>query len=676
VFLSDRTDLSRALIGKAADTFAVTGADGGVPLGGGHPFGVFRDDARHLSGRELRIDGEAPVVEASGEESGAVSWSQLRARAGLVRLVRTVLGDGRVEERLLVDAAAPVTLELALDADFEPMLVLRGAAEPLPPVQVTERARPDGLELRGRGRDGVVRVTCVRTRPAPEAVDGRVLRVRVAPGDELVVTYDMGEEGSPDVEVARPRPTDAAAAGFVSIRADDPALDAVLDRAQDDLETLRTPFHDQAYPAAGVPWYVALFGRDSLITVVQAAPFLGGAAASTLRLLARHVGTATDPAREEEPGKVPHELRSGELARLGAAPLARYYGSVDATPLFLCALAEETAWSGSLALADELAAAADATLAWTGDRLLTYTATPAGGLRHQGWKDSPDGLPGEDGRQPADPVAVVEAQGYALAARRAAARMADAAGDATRAGRLRQEADALAAVLERFWLADRGWYAMALGGDGRPLRSLGSNQGHLLWARAVTPERAAAVRDALLGPAMWSGWGVRTLAAGERAYDPASYHRGSVWPHDTALFAAGLRAYGFDDAFARVCDGLLDAAAAFPAHRLPELFAGTPREEGVAPATYPSACRPQAWAAGTVLLLLRTALGLEPDGPARRLVVRRPLLPGRASEIELSGLHVAGARVDLRFARSSTGAVEVLADAASDELTVDVVPAA
>ena len=616
-------DLSRAPVDKAGRTFLVTEPDGSLPLGGGHPLGFFRDDARHLSGYALRGDG--------------------------VAVTRSVLPDGRIEERITSGGE----VELTLDADFEPMLILRGAAAPLPPVEVEVRPQPDGLELRGRARDGAVRFTRVHASPAPSSVDGRVLRFSGRAGIRLV--YELGEDGVADVPLPPPP--------AVSIRCDDPDLDAVLARALDDLAVLRTPLEGRTYPAAGVPWYVALFGRDSLITLLQAAPFLGDAAAGALGLLAANIGARVDRVREEQPGKILHELRSGELARLeDHTPLSRYYGTVDATPLFLCALAEDAAWTGSTALYTQLSGAVDAALGWVDDRLLTYTASPGGGLRHQAWKDSDDGLPDADGSQPDDPVAVVEAAGYAVAAKRAVARLAELAGDPDRAAVLRESASAAEALVDRFWLPDRGFYSMALGGatdsSGTPLRSLGSNQGHLLWARAVPPDRAAAVREALLSPAMWTGWGVRTLAADEAAYDPDSYHRGSVWPHDTAMFAAGLRAYGFDEAFLQVTNGLLDAAAVVPDQRLPELFSGKERVPGAPPETYAAACRPQAWAAGSVLMLVRAALDLQPSGTGW-LSVRRPLLPGRATELSITGLPVGAETVDLRFTRSPDGTVEV-----------------
>jgi glycogen debranching enzyme len=345
-----------------------------------------------------------------------------------------------------------------------------------------------------------------------------------------------------------------------------------------------------------VPWYATLFGRDSLIAALQLLPFAPDVAAGTLRLLAGRVGRETDAAREEEPGKILHELRPGETG----TPLARYYGSVDATPLFVLAL-EAT---GDPALQAQLRAAADAARAWIARRdPLTYTA---GALHHQGWKDSEDGVPAPH------PVALVEPQAYA--------------------GR----------DVEPFWLAERGFYAMALGTD-----VLASNQGHALWATRVAPARARAIRDALMGPTMFSGWGIRTLADDEPIYDPLSYHRGSVWPHDTALIAAGLRRHGFGEDFVTLFDALVDAAATAPGRRLPELFGGQPRVAGEPFVPYPVACRPQAWAAGAIPFLLAEGLGLNTHGDDRAAAV----LPSGVGELRIDGV--------VHATRGARGAVQV-----------------
>jgi len=354
-----------------------------------------------------------------------------------------------------------------------------------------------------------------------------------------------------------------------------------------------------------------------------------------------------------------HELRVGEPATLGETPFARYYGSVDATPLFLCLLCRHADWSGNLDLFRELRAPAEAALEWIdrygdldGDGLVEYRRRSPLGLETQGWKDSADGVPDALGEPLAAPVALVEVQGYAIRAKRMMARMLELDGEGARAERLRDEAAGLEAQLERFWVADPGGYAIGLDRDKRPGSALTSNQGHLLWANAVSDERARRIRDVLMSDDMFSGWGVRTLAQSHPAHNPIGYHTGSVWPHDSALIALGLRRYGYDEDFTTIFEGLLEAASRFGDYRLPELFGGFAREELDEPVRYPVACRPQAWAAGSIPLLLESGLGLSPDALNGRLRIVRPSLPRRLERVEVTGLVLGGARIDLRFERA------------------------
>jgi glycogen debranching enzyme len=402
--------------------------------------------------------------------------------------------------------------------------------------------------------------------------------------------------------------------------------------------------------------------------------------AETLRVLAARQGDRVDDEHDEEPGKVIHELRRGELAARELTPLARYYGTVDATPLFLLAVCEHADWTGSLDLFRELRPQIDAALRWIdeygdldGDGLLEYRRRSAGGLENQGWKDSWDGVLDEHGDPLRPPIALVEVQGYAVAAKRRVARLFERDGDDARARELRDGASALVAALERFWLADRGYYAMALDGDKRASGALASNQGHLLWSAVVSPERAVAIRDALMGESAYSGWGVRTLAAHERGFNPVGYHTGTIWPHDNALFAAGLREYGFDGAFLRLFEDLLDAVAGFEGFRLPELFAGFSRTDYEDPVPYPVACRPQAWAAGALPFMLTAGLGLMPAGLDRTLRIRRPSLPRHVSRVAVRDLRVAGSRIDLLFERVGPGAERVALTDVQVDGDVDVV---
>ena len=466
------------------------------------------------------------------------------------------------------------------------------------------------------------------------------------------------------------RSPDAWLAERTVVETDDQLFNRVLRRSLLDIRMLHSRRDGDGYYAAGLPWYATLFGRDSLITATQLLAFDPDMAAQTLRVLAGLIGTRDDAGHDEDPGKVIHELREGEVARLGLSPLARYYGTVDATPLFLCLLCDATDWNGDLSLFRELKPQVEAMLGWMdgpgdrdGDGLLEYRQRAPTGLRNQGWKDSDEGVLDEHGVPLEPPITLVEPQAYAYRAKRRLARLFGLDGDPARADALLREAAGLRERLERFWLPERDYYSMGWGGDARPSRALASNEGHLLWGLAVTPERAAAIRDSLMSDAMFSGWGIRTLAEGEAGYNPVGYHLGTVWPHDTAMIAFGLRKYGFDEDFDLIFEALLEAAANAEAYRLPELYAGFGRTEFETPVPYPVACQPQAWAAGAIPYLTAGALGLVPDALERRLRVRRPSLPRWLSRVEVRGLRIAGATVDLLFERTGAGGQVALVDA-------------
>ena len=504
------------------------------------------------------------------------------------------------------------------------------------------------------------RTTRIRATPTPRTLDdgSLVFDLRLGPRGaiDLVVDFEVSEQLEGRLAAAAPRRRAEAGTRVVS---DDQLFNRILGRSLGDLELLRSELDGHSYYAAGIPWFATLFGRDSLITASQTLAFGPGMAASTLRLLASRLGRELNDERDEEPGKVLHELRVGEPAALGETPFARYYGSVDSTPLFLCLLCLHADWSGNLDLFRELRGPADAALEWIdrygdldGDGLVEYRRRSPDGLETQGWKDSRDGIPDDHGEPLGAPVALVEVQGYVIRAKRLMARLFELDGDGSRGERLRGEAAALEAQLESFWLSDAGGYAIGLDAEKRPGSAGASNQGHLLWAGAVSDARARAIRDLLMGPDLFTGWGVRTLAQSHPAFNPLGYHTGSVWPHDSALIACGLRRYGFDDDFALIFEGLLEAGSRFAEYRLPELFAGLSRAESDEPVPYPVACRPQAWAAGSIPFLLQSGLGLSPDALNGRLRIVRPTLPRWLDRVEVTGLELGSARIDLRFERA------------------------
>ena len=440
------------------------------------------------------------------------------------------------------------------------------------------------------------------------------------------------------------------------VHTDDPRLGRAAVRALEDLGALRIfDPHDpeRVVVAAGAPWFMTLFGRDSLITSWMALPVDQELARGVLFSLADAQGTRTEPTTEEEPGKILHEVRFDRTSTrlLGGSNV--YYGTVDATPLFVMLLGEVFRWTGDLELVSRLLPAADAAVNWIATRterdpagFLSYERSHPGGLENQGWKDSWDGVRRADGSVVRGRIALCEVQGYAFAAYRARAEMARALDDAATAVEMDARAEDLATRFdESFWLEDRGWYALGLDSDDTPIDSLTSNIGHLLWSGIVPPGRARPVAERLVSPEMFTGWGVRTLSSTNPGYNPLSYHCGSVWPHDTALVAAGLARYRLDREAALVHRGLIDASRR-SGGRLPELFGGFDRADLPRPVPYPTSCSPQAWSAASPLLLMRSILGLRPDIPRGRLALR-PRLPEGMGRLALTGLSLGGSEVSI-----------------------------
>jgi glycogen debranching enzyme len=438
-------------------------------------------------------------------------------------------------------------------------------------------------------------------------------------------------------------------------------LTRTWDRSLADLAALRIEdddFHVGALPAAGTPWFMTVFGRDTLITCLQSLVLGPELATSALLELAATQADEDDPERDAEPGKIIHEMRRGKAAR---AWTDRYYGTVDATPLFLVLLSELWRWTGDGSLALKLEEPARRALGWIdgpgdrdGDGFVEYLRRARRGIRHQSWKDSDASMVFRDGSFAEPPIASAEVQGYVYDAK---LRMAELArhvwSDDAFAERLETEADVLRERFnESFWVEDGGYYALGLDRDKRPIDAIGSNMGHLLWSGIVPVERAARVAEVLMGNGLWSGWGVRTLSANEAGYNPLVYHNGTVWPHDNSLAAAGLARAGRTGDAQRILSRMIEAAAHFD-YRLPEVFAGFPRQPGLPPVLYPTASSPQAWAAGTPLLLLQTLLGLEPDREARALRSNAHGLPEWAEAIVLSNIHAFGQSWTARVEKGS-----------------------
>lgn len=657
----------------AGTSFCLSAGGGDVAPGGVQ--GLYVDDTRVVSAWRLLIDGSPvePLDVLECERFRAKFVGRTPARTGradatlLVERTRSV-GEGMVEEvriRNLAAEAAGLTVELQVEADFADLFeVKESRVDTRPRITLEHDEHAVSFVLAScphRSRMRVVGdgepVTAGSTFRHTVVVPGRSTwttrwTVTVALGPHG--TLPALDETSPDDEAARRMARWRLSAP--SAESPRPGLETTLHTSSEDLGALQIadPAHpDRRVVAAGAPWFMALFGRDSLLTSLMALPIDQELALGTLQTLADLQGRRVEPLTEEEPGRIVHEVRCGREGSVGRVGSSAYYGTVDATPLFVVLLGELHRWGLAGTELRELLPAADRAMAWVqhygdrdGDGFVEYRRASDRGLVNQGWKDSFDGVSTANGRIAEPPIALAEVQGYVYAAHCARAELAAAVDDPATAVDHQKRAEALRERFdEQFWLPDRGWYAMALDGEKSPVDALTSNIGHCLWSGIVPPERAGEVARHLVGETMWTGFGVRTLASDMGAYNPMGYHTGSVWPHDNALVAAGLMRYGFVSEAQQVALGILDAARAFGG-RLPELFCGFDRSEFPAPVPYPTSCSPQAWAAATPVSLLRTLLRFHPDLGNGRLGFH-PALPEAMVPLRVGNLALAGSRLAL-----------------------------
>jgi glycogen debranching enzyme len=680
-------DIREVQVIKDDRTFLVTDRFGDVPDGNTAALGLYHQDTRFLSGLELVVNDMTPLLLHSSTERNYSQIVELTFpfesidREGVhrkenVSVQRHRVLSGSLFERIRVRNFGGKDHELQLvvdfDADFLDIFEVRGLAREQSGQRQPARVDRSSVVLGYRGRDGIERTTTIRFSPAPDELDESraVFHLEVEPMQRTEIAVEVIPSVG-DAPTARSSMSDAEdrltreytrwRKRCTRFRAANVQLQQFLDRAILDLRMLMAEDDEgRTYIDAGIPWYSALFGRDALITAYQALAVNSDLAWGTLRGLAALQGTEVNDWREEEPGKILHEVRVGELARAEEIPHTRYFGSADATPLWLSVLHGAYRWTGDLDGVRELWPNVLAALRWIdeygdadGDGYVEYRQKSPRGLLNQGWKDSGDAIVHPDGSLADQPIALVEVQGYVYQAKRNVARLARDLGEEELADRLAREAAELKERFNRdFWLEDQGFFALALDGSKRPVRTITSNPGHCLWSWIVDEDKAAKVVRRLVSPALNSGWGIRTLAMKQAPYDPIGYHTGSVWPHDNALIAHGMKRYGFDREARQVLDQVALAGAYFPYARFPEVFCGFSAEEVPAPVQYPVACRPQAWASGAPLLMIRSYGGLNADAPNRRLFINRPRLPSWLARIEVLGLRVGEARLDLVFSNN------------------------
>jgi glycogen debranching enzyme len=647
-------------------TFLVSDLRGDIEASPDQPHGFFFRDTRFLSRWTLTANGSPLNVLSTDENQYFTAQFFLVPPTGTVNENPTVsiirkrsIGDGFHEDVTVINHdSEPIEVELRLEAgaDFADLFEVKDALG----KKGTTSAKVDGDTLvLAYDRNDFHRETRIRaSRDAIVDETGLTFRLRVDAHDEwntCVFVQPVTESAKEikyrhDDEEAKPNigmSLDAFLASAPQLETDWDPLEHIYERSLIDLAALRfetTLFPGQPMPAAGLPWFMTVFGRDSLLTSFQALPFTPELAETTLRVLARYQAKELDNFRDAEPGKILHEIRFGELTHFDERPHSPYYGTADATPLFLVLLEEYERWTGDEQLVRELEPNARAALQWIdehgdrdGDGYVEYERrNVVTGLENQCWKDSWDSIRFADGTIASGPIATCEIQGYVYDAKTRTARLArEIWDDEELAARLEREAEELRERFNRdYWLEDRGYYALALDGEKRPVDSLTSNAGHLLWSGIVPEDRADRVAEHLVGDALFSGWGVRTMADGEAGYNPIRYHNGTVWPHDNSLIAHGLARYGFRAEAATISLATLEAATFFR-YRLPEVFAGYRRGRTSFPVEYPTASSPQAWATATPLLLLRVLLGLEPEGDELR---SEAYLPEQIGRIELSSI--------------------------------------
>jgi glycogen debranching enzyme len=671
---------------KYDDTFCVFDHHGDIRIAEAGEMGLYHDGTRFLSRFELLLFRGRPLLLSSTISGDNARFDADLTNADVLRESRVAIARGEIHlarsrvlwktgclERLLVSnyrhEAVDVPLAFRFGADFADIFEVRGTRRPRRGDRLEDEREPNYV-MRYRGLDGVERCVRLEWSVPPSALEAGMVSfvLPVTPTGTAVLEIGIACEGTTDlrpscrfegalaaVRTRRARQMEDASQVFSA----NATFNRWMNRSMADLQMMLTETPAGLYPYAGIPWFSTPFGRDGLITAFELLWVKPNVARGVLSFLASTQATSEVDAQDAQPGKILHEMRGGEMAALGEVPFGRYYGTSDATPLFVILAAAYYRRTGDVALIDRLWPNIVAALDWMhesgdvdGDGFIEYARQTEHGLLQQGWKDSYDSVFHSDGSLATGPIALCEVQAYAYGAWKGAARLASMRGDIQAAEQWQARAMSLRGEFDRaFWCDDLGTYALALDGEKRPCRVRASNAGHCLFTGIAFAERASRVCTTLFDEAMFSGWGVRTVAVGEARYNPMSYHNGSIWPHDNALIAMGLSRYGYTTEAQRILSAMFSLSEVVDLHRLPELICGFPRGTRDHPTLYPVACAPQSWAAGAAYLLLGACLGLRIDEPSKRLSFSMSALPESIEWLRLTNLVIGDARVDLRLDR-------------------------
>ena len=691
-------DRTRVL--KHQDMFAVFDRFGDMEPSGPAELGLYHQDTRFLSRLVVRLQGKRPLLLSSTikDDNASLAVDLMNSDLtlagdvviprGSLHMFRTkILWESTCYERLRIHnyghTAVDLILSVEFDADFADIFEVRGTQRAHRGQRLQTQATKDTLMLAYEGLDAHLRTTRIAFDPAPVELGGfgAKYQMQLEPRGEATYQWSITCDADAQEEIAihvmgpagttkTPLPFEEAALessmAFDTARAEEPVFytsneqfNDWLNRSLVDLHMMRTNTPYGPYPYAGVPWFSTVFGRDGIITAMEYLWFNPNIARGVLTYLAATQADHENAEQDAQPGKILHETRMGEMAQLGEVPFGRYYGTIDATPLFVMLAGAYYERTGDHSFTRWIWPDIERALAWidhygdmNGDGFVEYARRSTNGLVHQGWKDSQDSVFHANGVQAEPPIALCEVQGYVYAAKISAARLAKVLDLNTRATDLIREAESLQRHFEEtFWCDDLSTYAIALDGNKQPCRVRTSNAGHCLFTGIASREHAFRLAATLTDVGSFSGWGVRTVAATEANYNPMSYHNGSIWPHDNAMIAAGLARYGMKNEALQIMKGIFESSIFFDLHRLPELFCGFARRPGESPTQYPVLCSPQLWASGAVFMMLQACLGMEVRGSENTVLFTNSILPEFLEEVLIKNLRVGDGRIDLSLTR-------------------------